>query len=199
MQRSLDALAVLRFILEPAVYRTCILELRKRPAEPGCQPGFESGAVQARRFVGLDFVHGAALHEQALYRVQRREFRVARRQRLRLGLDAEQCRDEVLQMRRERDQQLRFRLLRQRIGLGARGDQTFGQGRIALFQVFQERRIDARKPCARIQVGKGEAEIEHRWTCETEKNAMLPWPAAAAPNVFLFAYARAAWVAGGWI
>ena len=65
-------------------------------------------------------MHGLALHELALDAVERRQLVVARRERLDFRLDAEQLRDESLEVRREREQQLRFLLRRQRRGLGAR-------------------------------------------------------------------------------
>lgn len=174
MQRSLDALAVLRFVLEPGAYLARERQLRKPLPEPGHQAGFECGAVQARRLIWLDSVHRAALHEQAFYRVQRRKLRVARRQRLNLGRDAEQRGGKVLQMRRDGDQKFGFRLLRQRVGLRTGRDQAFGQGRVTLPQIFQERRIDASEPGTRIQIGKGKAECKHMPECGAQKSTMLP-------------------------
>jgi len=56
-------------------------------------------------------LQGAALHEQALHREERRQIAVARLQLLELGLDAEQGADEILDMSGEVEDELRFRLL----------------------------------------------------------------------------------------
>ena len=87
---------------------------------------------------------------------------VPRRQRLRLGLDAEQPREEVLQVRRERDQELGLVLCGRRPLAGRQ--QTFAQPGVSLSQEFQERGIDARETVACIQIleGKIEAQVQHR-------------------------------------
>ena len=75
----------------------------------------------------LDLLDRAALHEQPLDRIERRQLVVPRLQRPHLGGDAEQLADEILEMRREIDQQVGFSLAVERLGCGARRHQPVVQ------------------------------------------------------------------------
>ena len=65
-------------------------------------------AVDARPRRFLDPLDGAALHEQALDRIERRQRVMPRLQRPHLGRDAEQLAEKILEMRRQIDQQIEF-------------------------------------------------------------------------------------------
>ena len=103
-------------------------------------------------------VHRLALDEQALDRVERRKLVVARLERAHLGFDAEQRRDEILEVRRERDQQLRLVLARSSAsGRCARRGEPVGERRVSAAQVRDEQRVDARRALADVEVGEREA------------------------------------------
>ena len=84
-----------------------------------------------RRIGFLDLLDRAALHEQALDRIERRQLVVAGLQVADFGRDAEQLADEVLDCRGEIDQQIGFRLAIERIGVGARRHQPVVQRYVA--------------------------------------------------------------------
>ena len=82
-----------------------------RSAGPPPNSGASSAASFGRRAPRprlLDPLDRAALHEQPLHRVERRQRVVPRLQRADLGGDAEQLADEILEMRRDIDQQVGF-------------------------------------------------------------------------------------------
>jgi len=83
---------------------------------------------------------------------------VLRGQRPRLGLDAEELRDEVLDVRRRRDQEIRL-LLRYRRVRPCR-DQAIAQGRVALAEEAQEGGVDALEPFALVQIVEADPEAE---------------------------------------
>jgi hypothetical protein len=71
-----------------------------------------------------------------------------------LRLDAEQFRDEIVQMRRQRDQQLGFLLVRQHGGLPARRAQLLAQRIVSARERGQERCVNPHQTVARVEVGE---------------------------------------------
>ena len=97
------------------------------------QPRLIRISVHQRRYrIRLGAFERAALHEIALYRVERRQFGMTRLQGLDLGRDAKQATDEIVEMRGQIDQQLAFVLVRKRVGRGAAGLQAGRQGCVDL-------------------------------------------------------------------
>ena len=113
-------------------------------------------AIERLRDVGLVRVHRLALDEQTLHRVERRELVVPGLERAHFGLDAEQRRDEVFEMRPERDQELRLGLALQRIRVGARRGEARRKYRIRRLQMVDESTVDTRRPVALIEIGENE-------------------------------------------
>ena len=74
-------------------------------------------------------------------------------------IDPEQARDPILEVRGERDQQLRLLQSRQCRGIDARGCQARGERSIGVSEPCHERGIHAAKSRAGIQVLKGQSEI----------------------------------------
>jgi len=146
----------------PCCYGVCEVELGKRGPEPHLQRTAQSRTVERQRRVALVCVDRLALDELAAHGEQRRQLVVAGFERAHVGADAEQLRDEILDMRRDGDQQLGFRLARQRIGLGARDQQPVGQHRIGRAQVIDEQRIDTCRTSDGMEVGERDAVGERK-------------------------------------
>lgn len=106
-------------VLLPRRDAACELEFGERAVE---QFAFGGVRIEALELRGLDLQQRMALYEQPLHAEHRRELVVRCGQRGGFGLDAEQPRDEILEVRRERDQQFRLRLVRELVGGGARGE-----------------------------------------------------------------------------
>ncbi len=79
--------------------------------------------------------------------------------------DAEQRRDEVLEMRRERDQELGLGLAIERIGRVAGGGEARRQRRIGFVQCLDKAAVQHRQTVARVEVREGEAMVEYRYRC----------------------------------
>ena len=90
-----------------------------------------------------------------------------RGQRLHFTLDREQARQEIVQVRRERDQQLGLGLGRKRLRCRAGRVQPFVQGRVGFAEKGQERGIDASETLAGVEVFETEIEAEFcHWRAE---------------------------------
>ena len=87
------------------------LRAQRQPVDPG-------GLLQ------LDLMQRLPLHEQSLATEQRREFVVPRGQRVHLGLNIEQFGNEIVEVRRQRNQQFGFLLDGERSGMRARVDES---------------------------------------------------------------------------
>ncbi len=116
-----------RLVLLPARHRVGEPELRERLAQRGLQVAPQRRPVERRGRLGTVCVHRLALDEKALDGVERRQLVVPRLERAHVGLDPEQRRDEVLEVRAQRDQQLGLRLARERVGAAARRVQARGE------------------------------------------------------------------------
>src|SRR5437773_1690628 len=91
------------FVLQPLAHLLCKLQFRERATE---DPILDRLRVNRSYFFRLDLVQGTPLHELALHRVERRKLVVFFRERAGLGFDAEELRQEILDVRSERDQQV---------------------------------------------------------------------------------------------
>ncbi len=80
------------------------------------------------------------------------------------ALDAEEPGEPILEMRRERDQELRFLQPRQRRGIGARGRKPCRQACIGVIDPRTKRVIDPAQAGAGVEVVKGQSEtgLEHQ-------------------------------------
>ena len=82
------------------------------------------------------------------------------------GADAEQRRQEILQRRRQGDEQVGFVLAGQRLRRRPRRHQASEQGGVRLFHMAAEQRVDARQTVSLVQVGEGQpmgqGELFHR-------------------------------------
>src|SRR6185437_812472 len=80
--------------------------------------------------------------------------------RLPFVLDREELRDEAVEVRRDRDQELRLGLRRERVGIRARGRPTRMERRVRLGEPGRERAIDARETGGVVEVLEEEIEGE---------------------------------------
>ena len=120
------------------------------------QLGLESGPVELGRLLGLHLVRGAALHELALDAVERGELAVAGGERAEFGLDAEQLRKKIVQMRRDLDDQRRFGL-RIKVVSRARGFELRSQRGFRGAEMVQESGIEPDKAVAFVEFREGQA------------------------------------------
>ena len=139
----------------------------QRLAEPSLELRPKRITVEACRVLCLVLVERLALHDLTLAGEERRELMLCRLQRGHFGFDAEQLRQKILELRRERDQQLRFFLARERIGTGARAGKARGERSIGLREPGAEDRVQPPQAGRGIEVAKAqpETELEHREGC----------------------------------
>ena len=113
-------------------------------------------AVERASLGFLDLLHGAALHKEALDRKKRRQLVVARLQCAHLTGDPEQLAEEILDMRREIDEQVAFGLAVERLRLGAPRHQPRVQTDIGGREVRDKGAIEPDQPVALVKIGKTE-------------------------------------------
>ena len=161
-EREVDVGFMRGLVLSPLTDGSREGELAAQPHRRRADSRFELGAqrlaVEGRRLVGLVAVQRLALDDLALAGVDRRELVLRRLQRRDFRFDAEQPGDPVLEVRRNRDQKLRFRESSQRVGRAARGDQARAQRCVGVREMLEKRRVDAAKPGIRVQLGKSETQ-----------------------------------------
>ena len=116
-------------------------------------------------------IHRLALHELTLDDIQRCELVMLCLERAHVLADAEECGDEVLEMRRERDEELGLGLALQRIGCAAGGGKARSQRRIGLAQCLDEASIERQQAVARVEVREGETVVECGWRFVEEQAA----------------------------
>ena len=120
-----------------------------------------AGAVECRRLLRAvsSWPRGAA--RTAASRVERRQLLVARLQRAHLGGDAEQLADEVLEMGRELDDQVGFRLAVDLVRRGARAPSAGRADRdCAPRAKSTKRRVEPHQAVAAIKVREPQVETE---------------------------------------
>jgi len=122
--------------------------------------GFQRVSVKAGGDISLVFGHRAALHELALHAKQRLEFEVAAAQFRRRVLDVEELRDEGIEMRADRDQQVRFFLVGQRLRVRPGGHEAVAEAGVGGTQVLEEDAIEAAKALGVVEVREPEPECK---------------------------------------
>ena len=152
-RRRLQRPARVRLVGEPAEHGRgeCLLLHRHRHMGP--QRRLDGLSVKVRRLGRLDRPGGAALHEQPLAAIDRRQRGVAPGQRRRFRLDPEQAGEKPFQPGRQSQHQLRFRLRLQRVRRRAGGFE-FRPERCV--EALQEQRVEPEQPVAAIQILKEE-------------------------------------------
>src|SRR5207253_3662978 len=105
---------------------------------------------------GLDLVQRAPLDELALRRVERCELVVSLGEGLGLALDAEKLGNEILDVRRKRDEEFGLPAASRR-GV-PRCRQFAGERTVCFREVSEESAIEPDQAFALVQVGKGDAE-----------------------------------------
>ena len=140
--------------------------LRDVPAEPppisASSSPREGRAVDCRGVRFLDAFDRASLHKQALDRIERRQIVMARLQRPHLRRDAEQLAEEILDMRRQLDQQIQFPGVPKGLGIAPRRHQPVMQRAIRRREIRDESPIDAHETVAVVEVGEGEREWQRQ-------------------------------------
>ena len=122
----------------------------------------ETRSVECRGLGFLDPPDRAALHEQAFDRIERRQRVMARLQRLHLVRDPEQIAEEILDVRRQFDEQIRLSLMLEPVRIAPRRHQPIVQSNIAVGEMANKRPIDAYETVAIIEIGETEAVRENK-------------------------------------
>ena len=117
-------------------------------------------AVKARRRFGLVAVQGLALDDLALAGKQRRQFMLRCLQRREFGLDAEELAEEILDMRCQREQELRFLPAPEGVLIDPRRGEPGAESRVGSGKLGAEGGVDAGESRSRIQIGKRQSEFE---------------------------------------
>src|SRR5690606_19219492 len=129
-------------------------------AELRAQRLLEGRAVERGGFFRFHLTQCLALYEAAAAFVDRRELVVAGGERRDFGPNAEELADEVLEMRRERDQELRLGFGRQGVRIRAGGLGPGGQSGVRRPQRLAERGIEPQKAVARVEIAELETESQ---------------------------------------
>jgi hypothetical protein len=161
-QGGIDAGGIRSFIRLPLRDVAGEGELAERLAESGDQRRFQRDRVDGRRGVRLVCVHRLALNEQALAGEQRRQLVVACRQLADLFADAEQLGGEVLEVGRDRDQQFRFGLWRERVGGRARRLHACAQVGVSDTEVGKESGVQAQQAGAGVELAELQVESQRK-------------------------------------
>ncbi len=122
------------------------------------QCGRQYGTVEAGR-IGI-FLDGLTLHEQPFAGVDRVQRVGGAGQRQGLLLDAEQRRDEAVQIRSGGHDQVRLIAGRQVFRFGAGSQQPLLQGRVLFTQGLQEQPVEPDQPVAAGKIGQGKTETQ---------------------------------------
>ena len=148
--------------LHPGVDPLGKTQLRELPAEQLLELAAQCMRVEAGGLIGTEFLGGAALHEQPLHAIERRQCPVARLQRAHLAANSEQRGDETFELGRERDDEIRYRLARELFGRGARGHQPVMQIRITGLEHVDEAAVKPQQAVAAVEVLEPQAETEEK-------------------------------------
>ncbi len=122
--------------------------LARRSADQPVELAGEARPVEGGGVGFLDPLDRAALHEQPLDRIERRQFVMARLQRPHLDGNAEQMPKEILDMRRQIDQQVGFARMPEPVRIAPRRHQPLVQRGIALGQMRDKSPVEAHEPVA---------------------------------------------------
>src|SRR6185436_12022853 len=99
----------------------------------------------------------------------------------------EQARDEILEVRRDVDQQIGFVLGGQRLRRGARGEQPMAQVSVGLAEKTQEHLVEACETVPGVEVLERQikAEFQHRWAEDHSGTARASLRRRARPKTRL--------------
>ena len=125
-------------VFQPGLHLNRKAQFVKRCAHQSFKLGPQSRTVERRRFLRTDFLGRVALHELTLDDVQRRQLVVALRQLAHGRFDLEQLGDEVFDVGADFDQQCRFGLGRECLGIQTRSSEWIGQRRRCRVQFLQK-------------------------------------------------------------
>ena len=114
--------------------------------------------VEGRGHVRRIFLGGAALHEQPLDAVERRQHVVAPPHLRQFARDAEQLAEEIFQLGRQRQDQFRLRLAGNVVRRGPRGEEAAVKRSVAPGQKVEEARVESHESFPVIEVREVEAE-----------------------------------------
>ncbi len=129
-------------------------DILQRPAHQRIELRGEPRPVERCRFGFLHALDGAALDEEPLHRIERRQFVVARLQRADFGADPEQRPEEILDMRRQIDNQIGFGRMPEPVGVAPRRHQPGVQCLIRVGEFGDKGAIEPQKPLAIIEIGE---------------------------------------------
>ncbi len=143
-------------------------------AEMRRQGAAQRVAVERGGLLLLDILDRAALDEQPLHRIKRRQRIVARLQLANFGLNTKQPAEKILDVGSKVDEEVGFGLALKRFRIGARGHQPLMQRRVAGRQMQDEFTVEPDQPAAVVKVGKIEpvskGEVGH-WGLLREEGA----------------------------
>ena len=176
---------MLRLGLHPGIDAFGEAQFGEFAAEQGFELAPQSRSVETRGLIGTEFLGGAALHEQPLDRIERGQRVMAGAQRPHLVGDAEQLGDELLQHRREFDDEIGFRLAGHLFRRRARRHQPVVQLRILRLEEIHEVAVEAHQAVAAMKVREpqiapeGQAlshqsDVLNAWTCGRRYRAARP-------------------------
>ena len=121
--------------------------------------GYGQAVDRAGLLLG-DSADGLLLHEPALQRVDRRQAVVLGLERAQVGGYPEQLADEILDVRRQFDNEIGLLFARQRAGVSPGVKQALRQRRVGRLQLLQERLVQASQSFLAVQVLKREPKPE---------------------------------------
>src|SRR5262249_866349 len=173
---EIERSSVFGFRLHPAIDALGKTQLGEFAAEQRRELGGERRPVEAGGLLGAVFLGGAALHEQPLGAVERRQPAVPGLQRGKLGGDAEQLADEVVEHGRELDDQLGLRLARDGVGGSPSSHQPAVQAGVAALEQIDEGAVEAHEAVAAVQIRKPQLKAErqafrNRWAQRWRHNS----------------------------
>ncbi len=157
---EIERRGVLHLVLHPALDGLGKAQLGELAADQRLERGGERRAVERRSLLGTVLLRRAPLHEQPFHRVERVKRLMTGDERAQFGGDTEQLAEEVLELRRELDDQVGFRLARCRIRRGTRRQQPDVQIGIAHREEIDEPAIEARQTFAMVEILESQVEAE---------------------------------------
>ena len=116
--------------------------------------------VDRRGFGFLQPFGSAPLHKQPFHRIKQRQLVMTRLQRPYIRLDAKQRADEILEVRREIDQEVGFVEALDRIRIAPRRHQPIMQPDIGLGEMGNKHPIKANEPVAVVKIGERKPVLE---------------------------------------
>ena len=184
---KVERLGALRLGLHPGIDMLRETQFGEFAADERRERGTQGCPVEGRGLGGTVFPGRAPLHEQALDRVERRQFFMTRPQIGDLAGDPEQRGDEIFEFRRKLNDELGFRLARNALRHCAGCLQACGGVRVARGQEFEEPAVDLCQSVAAIEIVEMQAEAEMKTLRHQQCKSLAArarigsWPAGAQP------------------